>query len=426
MLVGLFAFSKISTILNHRVLDVVGLEAKMNDKGFDWLNVLLVDDSVAILNFVRKVLEDNYKILHIHSASSAPEAMQVLRQSNQINVLFLDLNMPNIDGIQLLEQLKNLEYKGYVVIMSGVSTQIISSVELLAKKHGLNYIGTLIKPIHESDFENIINRIGTSRSKHQKVEPLKDYEIIRAIKNDDIEVMYQPQVNLTSRKFIGVEALCRINHPRLGMVSPDRFIDKAEESDLIVHITLAVLKRSLRDWHKWHQYGLDIKISVNASPIALQQPEFADTLFLLLEQYKVPTDKLCIEITEGTLANDELQELMNLNRLNMRGVELALDDFGQNHSTIERLQKLPLVYLKLDKSYFIEHKESRRQLSLINASLALANKLNLITIAEGVENAEAMNLATEMGCNIGQGYYIGRPMPAKKILHWARDWQALT
>jgi len=398
----------------------------MDYKELDWLNVLLVDDSVTILNFVRKVLEDNYKISNIHSAYSAPEAMQVLRQTNQINLLFLDLNMPNIDGIQLLEQLKDLEYKGYVVIMSGVSTQIVSSVELLAKNYGLNYIGTLLKPIHELDFESIIKKIGTSRYKRHKVESLKNYEIIRAIKNDDIEVMYQPQVDLVSRSFVGVEALCRMNHPRLGMVAPDRFIDKAEESDLIIHITLAVLKRSLKDWHKWHQYGLDIKLSVNASPIALQQPEFADTLFLLLDQYKVPTNKLCIEITEGTLANDQLQELMNLNRLNMRGVELALDDFGQNHSTIERLQKLPLTYLKLDKSYFIEHKDSRSQLSLINTSVALANKLNLKTIAEGVENSEVMTLATEMGCNIGQGYYIGRPMPAKKVIHWARDWQALT
>ncbi len=398
----------------------------MEKKGFEWLNILLVDDSMAILKFVSKVLEQNYNISNIYTAYSAPEAMQILKKSSQINLLFLDLNMPNIDGIQLLEQLKKLQYNGYLVIMSGVSTQIISSVELLAQKYGLNYIGTLLKPIHEADFGYIIDKIGTSRAKQQNTESLKDYEIIRAIKNDDIEVLYQPQVDLNSRTFIGVEALCRMNHPRLGMVSPDRFIGKAEESDLIVHITLAVLKRSIKDWQKWQQYGLDIKLSVNASPIALQQPEFADTVFMLLEQFSMPTDRLCIEITEGVLADDQLQELMNLNRLNMRGVELALDDFGQNHSTIERLQKLPLTYLKLDKSYFIEHKDSIRQLSLINTTLALANRLNFKTIAEGVENSKVMSLATEIGCDIGQGYYIGRPMPAKKVMNWARNWQTLT
>ena len=398
----------------------------MNDKGLDWLNVLLVDDSASILQFVKTVLEENYNIANIHSAYSAPEALQILRQPDQINLLFLDLNMPNIDGIQLLEKLNKIKFKGYLVIMSGVSTQIISSIELLAKKYGLNYIGTLLKPIHESDFDNIINKIGISREKLVKAEPLKNYEIIRAIKNDDIEVLYQPQVDLNSREFIGVEALCRLKHPRLGMITPERFIDKAEESDLIVHITLAVLKRSLRDCHKWQQYGLDISLSVNASPIALQQPEFADTTLSLLEQFNIPATKLCIEVTEGVLADNELQELVNLNRLNMRGIEISLDDFGQNHSTVERLQKLPLSYLKLDKSYFIEHKDSLQQLSLINSSLALANKLNLKTIAEGIENSEVMSLATEIGCNIGQGYYIAKPMPAKEVMQWARNWQDMT
>jgi EAL domain-containing protein (putative c-di-GMP-specific phosphodiesterase class I)/CheY-like chemotaxis protein len=398
----------------------------MENSDFDWLHVLLVDDSVAILNYVSKVLEQSYDIRHIHTASSAPEAMQILRQSSQINLLFLDLNMPNVDGIQLLTQLSQLDYKGYVVIMSGVSTQIISSVESLAKNYGLNYIGTLLKPIHELDFQYIIDKIGSSRQKSSSVESLKVYEIIRAIKNNDIEVLYQPQVDLTTRTFMGVEALCRMNHPRLGMVSPDRFIDKAEESELIVHITLAVLKKSIGDWKKWQKLGLTIKLSVNVSPIALQQIEFADTIFMLLKEYDMPASRLCIEITEGVMASDHAQELMNLNRLNMRGVEIALDDFGQKHSTIERLQNLPLTYLKLDKSYFIDNKDSMNQLALINASISLAKDLNIKTIAEGVENNAVMSLVTEMGCDIGQGFYIGCPMAAKKIFNWQRDWDALT
>ena len=398
----------------------------MEKSDFDWLHVLLVDDSPTILSYVNKVLEQNYNISHVHTASSAPEAMQILRQSSQINLLFLDLNMPNVDGIQLLSQISQLDYKGYVVIMSGVSTQIISSVESLAKKYGLNYIGTLLKPIHELDFQYIIDKIGGSRQQAPTVESLKVYEIIRAIKNNDIEVLYQPQVDLTTRSFMGVEALCRMKHPRLGMVSPDRFIDKAEESELIVHITLAVLKKSLGDWKKWKQSGLDIKLSVNVSPIALQQIEFADTIFMLLDEYNMPATSLCLEITECVLASNQPQELMNLNRLNMRGVELALDDFGQDHSTIERLQSLPLNYLKLDKSYFIDNKDNMKQLALINSSLSVAKNLNIKTIAEGVEDNAVMSLVTEVGCDFGQGFYIGCPMSAKKIFSWQREWNELT
>ena len=398
----------------------------MSSKSLKWLNVLLVDDSATILKYVSKVLEENFNITNIHCAPSAAEALQVLRQSNNINVLFLDLNMPNIDGIQLLAQISELKYTGYVVIMSGISTRIISSVEQLTKKHGLNYIGTLLKPIHESDFQTIVDKIGTSRKKEQHLESLKTYEIVRAIKNNDIEVFYQPQIELSSRKFVGVEALCRMNHPRLGMVSPDQFINKAEESELIIHITLSVLKKSFSDWKKWHKYGLNIKLSVNASPIALQQEEFADIIFSLLQQYGIPANMLCIEVTESILADDQIQELMNLNRLNMRGVKIALDDFGKDNSTVDRLQKLPLTYLKLDKSYFENHKESVGQLSIINTSLSLADKLNIKTIAEGIEDSETLSLVTEMGCDFAQGYYIGQPIHAKEVIAWQRHWSAKT
>ncbi|RHW76134.1 EAL domain-containing protein [Colwellia sp. RSH04] len=404
----------------------IQMDLASKTKDYEWLNALLIDDSTVILDYVAKVLEDSFNISNCHKATSSAEAIQVLRSSKSINLLFLDLNMPNVDGIQFLEKLSQINYKGYVVIMSGVSTQIISSVESLTKNYGLNYIGTLLKPMHESDFVNIINKIGTSRKKFQSSDSLKTYEIIRAIKNDDIEVMYQPQIELASRKFMGVEALCRMVHPRLGMISPDRFIDKAEESELIIHITLAVLKIAFGDWKKWSMNGLDLKLSVNVSPISLQQPEFADTIFMLLSQFAMPADKLCIEITEGALANDPLQELANLNRLSMRGVALAFDDFGQNNSTIERLQKFPVNYLKLDKSYFIEQKGQLNQLALINSTLSIAKELHIKTIAEGVEDSAVMSLVTDMGCDYGQGYYISKPMKAKDVLAWQREWNAKT
>ncbi|WP_440873714.1 EAL domain-containing response regulator [Thalassotalea sp. PLHSN55] len=398
----------------------------MSGKDYSWLNVLLVDDSVSILNYVSEVLNKVYDITSIFTASSAVEATQIIRKTNNINLVFLDLNMPNVDGIQLLEQISQLKYKGYLVIMSGVSIRIISSVELLAKKYQLNYIGTLLKPMHESDFHPIFQKIGLNKTHYSAAESLKNYEIIRAIKNDDIEVLYQPQVELITRTFVGVEALCRMKHPRLGTVSPDQFIDKAEESDLIVHITMAVFKKSMHNWRKWHQMGLHIKLSVNASPIALEQPEFADVILHLLQEFSMPADMLCIEVTESVLADNPIQELVNLNRLHMKGVEIALDDFGKENSTVERLQKLPLNYLKLDKSYFIDHKETIGQLSLINTSLSLASKLNIKTVAEGVENSEVMKLVTEIGCDFAQGYYIARPISAKEIIPWAKQWNSQT
>lgn len=394
----------------------------MTNKKFSWLNVLLVDDSLPILNFVTTVLSEKYGVSQIAQATSAEEALDLLNNNQQLNLLFVDLNMPKVDGVQLLEKVKEANYQGYIVIMSGVATRIISSVELLAQQYKLNHIATLVKPLHENDFDSVFAKLGQSRESTHAEPSLKTYEIIRAIKDKSFKVYYQPQVSLIDRKFVSVEALCRLDHPRLGLVSPDRFIDKAEESELIQHITTFVLKKSLANWRRWHKMGFDIGICVNVSPYSLQFSSFADEVTELLATYDVPAEMLCLEITENILANDQAQELNNLSRLSMQGIKIALDDFGKKHATIDRLQRLPINYVKLDKSYFIEHEGSNKQLELLNTSLALAEKLHISICAEGIENREAMNLATETNCDLAQGYFIAKPLPAKDILSWAHTW----
>lgn len=398
----------------------------MSQQALDWIKALIIDDSQSILSFVGSVLEQEFSIENYHQASSAPEALHLLKQFKDINLILLDLHMPNIDGVQVLEKLSRMGYKGYLIIMSGVGAKIISSVEELAKEHKLNYIGTIFKPIDIASFHRVFSKLGAQASKQQDNSSLKVYEIVRAIKNNQIEVVYQPQISLQDRAVFGVEALCRLDHPRLGLVSPDAFIEKAEESDLIVHITLLVLKRTIKDWKAWQQQGFTVKLSVNVSPAVLQQPEFADIVIEYLQAEDMPCKHLCLEVTETTLNNNPINELTNLNRLKMQGIELALDDFGKGHASVDRLQKLPLSILKLDKSYFLDKQDSVGQYSQISSTIALARQLQTKTIAEGIESAEGLNLATEIGCDFAQGYYISKPMDAEDVLGWATKWNANT
>ena len=398
----------------------------MTSKSLKWINALIVDDSHAILNFTASVLKQNFVIEKITTLNSAIKAVETLKASHDINLLFLDLNMPEMDGIQFLAELAQVNYKGFLVIMSGVAPRIIASVESLAKRHKLNYLGTLLKPLDAKDFAQVLDNIGQDKQTSSLGRELKIYEIIRAIKNESLEVYYQPQVNLHNRKLHGVEVLVRLDHPTLGIVSPDQFLSKIEQSELMSHMTFIIIRKALRDWVKWKKQGLDLKLSINISPFTLQDPEFVEQLLAVMNEFGMPVDKICLEVTESTIAKDLSQELETLSRLNMKGIQLALDDFGQDHASIERIQSLPINVLKLDKSFFLDRKNKQGQITIIESCIAFAKRLNMITVAEGVESAEQWKLSGELGCDVAQGFYLSEPISAKDILAWVSNWKSQT
>ena len=398
----------------------------MPSKTLKWINALVLDDSHAILNFTSAVLKQNFGIDKIQTKTSAASALTLLKSEKNINLLFLDLNMPEMDGIQFLAELAHMNYKGFLVIMSGVAPRIIASVEELAKSHGLNYLGTLLKPLEPNDFAEVLAGIGETSAEEDTGRELKIYEIIRAIKNESLEVYYQPQVNLHTRKVYGVEVLVRLDHPTLGIVSPDQFLSKIEQSDLMIHMTFIILRKALRDWTKWKKQGLELKLSVNISSYSLQRAEFVDELLEVMSEFAIPMDKICLEINEKTMVKNIPQELETLSRLNMKGIELALDDFGQDQASIERIQHLPVNVLKLDKRFLTERKNKQGQITIIESCIAFAKRLNMVTVAEGVETSEHWKLCGELGCDIAQGFYLSKPISAKEVLAWMANWKAQT
>lgn len=395
----------------------------MSSKQLQWINALIVDDSHAILNFSSAVLKQQFGITKITTENNATEAIKLLQSSHDINLLLLDLNMPELDGIQFLTKLAEAKYKGFVIIMSGVAPRIISTVEELAKRLNLNFLGTMLKPLDVKDFHDVLDNIGEPEVRKTEGRDLKIYEIIRAIKNESLEVFYQPQVNLHNRKVYGVEVLVRLDHPTLGIVSPDQFLSKIDQSELIDHLTFIIFRKSFRDWLKWKKQGIELKLSLNISPHTLQQPKFVDELLEMMNEFTLPSEKICLEVTESTIAKDLSKELESLSRLNMKGIELALDDFGQDHASIERLQSLPINVLKLDKSFFIDRKNKQGQITIIESCIAFAKRLNMTTIAEGIEGNEQWKLAGELGCDVAQGFYLGKPMLAKDVLPWLTSWK---
>ncbi|HBF4872727.1 TPA: EAL domain-containing protein [Clostridioides difficile] len=238
-----------------------------------------------------------------------------------------------------------------------------------------------------------------------------------ALVKNQFEVYYQPKFSLVNGEMIGSEALIRWNHPEHGFISPAVFIPIAEKSKLILKIGRFVFERVCTDLSEWKKQGKKIvPVSVNLSRVELYQPDIVKFINKTIQMYNLSSDLIEIEITE-TVAINELNILKNvLNELRKYGFSISMDDFGTGYSSISCLRDMPIDILKLDKSFLdgIEHDERSRNIA--KSIVSLAKSLDLVVIIEGVESKEQAELMKQFGCDLVQGFYFARPMPAKKFL----------
>lgn len=238
-----------------------------------------------------------------------------------------------------------------------------------------------------------------------------------ALVKNQFEVYYQPKFSLVTGEMIGSEALIRWNHPEHGFISPAVFIPIAEKSKLILKIGRFVFERVCNDLSEWKNQGKKIvPVSVNLSRVELYQPDIVKFINKTIQMYNLSSDFIEIEITE-TVAINELNILKNvLNELRKHGFSISMDDFGTGYSSISCLRDMPIDILKLDKSFLggIEHDERSRNIA--KSIVSLAKSLDLVVIIEGVESKEQAELMKQFGCDLVQGFYFARPMPAKNFL----------
>ncbi len=240
-------------------------------------------------------------------------------------------------------------------------------------------------------------------------------ELRQAIHEDQLELFYQPEVDLSSRRIIGVEALVRWNHPERGFIPPDDFIPMAEQSGLIRPLTYWVLNSAIRQREKWHDMGIDILISINISMHNLNDTEFAPQLEMLLQNTDVPVEYFEFEVTESSIMDNPDHVVEVMDKLNTLNVSFAVDDFGTGYSSLSLLKKLPVHKLKIDKSFIMEMETDSDDEAIVHSVIDMAHILGLNVIAEGVENEKVIQLLTSLGCDLVQGYHISRPLPAKLI-----------
>ena len=244
----------------------------------------------------------------------------------------------------------------------------------------------------------------------------------RALINGRLRMVYQPKVSLTDGRLRRVEALVRWDDPELGAVSPSKFVPLAETHGLIDQLTHWGLRTTLRQWLAWREAGLDTCLAFNISALSLDHLDFPDLVERMCTALEVPTDRLVLELTEG--ATQPLVKLMDtLTRFRIKGIGLAIDDFGVGYSTLMQLRQLPFTELKIDR-FFIEDAPTSKDSELIVKSIIdLAQGLGLTVTAEGVETAEQLILLRDLGCDVAQGFFVARPLDPDKLRDWIVDWR---
>ncbi len=240
-------------------------------------------------------------------------------------------------------------------------------------------------------------------------------DLSKAIDRGELELYYQPQVNLATGKMTGVEALVRWQHPERGLISPDVFIKIAEESTLILQLGEWVLRTACYQAARWARSGHPVTVSVNLSMRQFQQRDLAETVAQILAQTKLDPRLLVLELTESCLMDQVSTTVRKLHQLKELGMKIAIDDFGTGYSSLSYLSQLPIDELKIDRSFIQQLGEDRNATMISGAIIAMAKSLNLQVVAEGVETQDQLKFLQQSRCNLVQGFLYSRPLCVRDL-----------
>ncbi len=386
----------------------------------DQNRVLIVDDDARIGRIIKRIATT----LHVDaSVTDNPADFESVYLKCRPNVIFMDLQMPDIDGIELLRGLASARSNAAIFLMSGVDKSVLSTAVEFGKSLGLNMAGILLKPF---DIEKVKEAIVTSFSAEQHRNPhcieLTASELGRAIEDNQLIVHYQPQVSFKTRKVVAAEALVRWQHPEHGLLFPASFIPLAEtDTELMGQLTRSVIEIALRDDRQRREQSVDINLCINLSAILLNDRMLPEKIEQLLNLHNFDPRRLVLEITESGAMEDPSITMDILTRLRLKNVRLSIDDFGTGFSSLAQLYTMPFNELKVDKSFVMAAAKDHDAAEITRLTVELGCNLGLDVVAEGVEDQTTYDYLRSLGCDYCQGYHISRPISAPAFLSWLKE-----
>ena len=394
------------------------------DSGEDVTLAPLADDQMAAASPHAFVVDDEdgiCKLITMTLATMGVEAEKFHTAQDAVSaldrhlpaIIFLDVALLRSDAVDVIRGLGERGYGGIVQLMSGSNLDLLEDVRRVGARHGLNMRPPLSKPFRTEEIRQIIT------GAHLAERPLTGVNLDEALANNWLELWYQPKIDLRNKAFAGAEGLIRCRHPIHGVLSPDSFLPDASERSH-ASLTEHVIKTALRDWDDIAETGVHLHAAVNTSIGALANLQ----LPALIREHRPKSDKwpgLILEVTESEVVKDVALMHEISTQLRIYGITFAIDDFGEGFSSFARLRELPFAELKLDRSFVKGSGTDTRNAGICQTIINLAHHFGAVAVAEGLENAADLQAVHRMGCDMGQGYFLARPMPKNNLIALLRQ-----
>ena len=376
------------------------------------ISVLVVEDDVFQRSIVLRML-NSLGIISISEAGNGRQALEIVRSASKpFDVALCDLNMPEMDGMEFLRHLGEERRDIAVILTSALEAKLLASVGRMTSLYGIELLGIMEKPLSKANLEGLLMKYGRTSVRESKPASrnFSLEEILKGIEADQFEPFFQPKVDLMTGRLVGAEALARWMHPDHGMIGPNSFIPRLEQSGSIDELTFRILRKSAETCRSLHEMGHFINVAVNLSLTSLDDTRLADRITRIVMDSGIDPKHVVLEITESAAMTRVAPALENLARLCISGFSLSIDDYGTGSSNLQQLTRIAFSELKIDQSFVKDFSENKALRIVVESSIDMAHKLSVKSVAEGVESLQDWKALQLVGCDTAQGYFIARPM----------------
>ena len=382
--------------------------------GYENLHALVVEDD-AVQRGIMIALLESLGMSSVWGVADGRQAMETMRRltgEHAVDIVLCDLNMPEMDGLELLRHIGQEGHNVSVVVVSALGDKLFASVNSMARGLGIRFLDAIEKPVSLARLKESLSRHRRAESRQRHLLSGPDFtvdEIMAGVRAGQIEPYFQPKVDLKTGRLVGAEALARWIHPEFGIVSPGAFIPQLERSSNIDELTFGMIARSAdacRAFRETH----DLTVSVNLSLDSLDDPTLADRIIQVVRGAGLEPKHMILEISETAAMSDVVLTSENLARLCMHGFALSIDDYGTGYSNMQQLTCISFSELKIDQSFVRDFTGNPSLRIVVESSIEMARKLKLKSVAEGVETRQDWENLKRVGCDIAQGYFVAKPM----------------